>query len=54
MSVVVVKWQMLPQPCGNIIGFTAVSWHGLIVDAIPVTLGAARSVCVDATPARDG
>jgi len=39
VTVAVVKWQRLPQPFGKTIGFTAVSWHGLIVDAIPVTQG---------------
>ena len=39
MTVAVVKWQRLPQPFGKTIGFTAVSWRGLIVDAIPVTQG---------------
>jgi DNA-binding cell septation regulator SpoVG len=37
VSVAIVKWQ--PVPHGKTLGFTAVSWYGLIVDAIPVTLG---------------
>jgi DNA-binding cell septation regulator SpoVG len=37
VSVAIVKWQ--PVPHGKTIGFTAVSWDDLIVDAIPVTQG---------------
>jgi DNA-binding cell septation regulator SpoVG len=39
VTVAIVKWQRLPQPFGKTLGFIAVSWHGLIVDAIPVTQG---------------
>jgi DNA-binding cell septation regulator SpoVG len=39
VSVAIVKWQPVPQASRKTIGFAAVSWHGLIVDAIPVTQG---------------
>ena len=40
MSVAIVKWERLTEPVvSETIGFTAVSWHGLIVDSIPVSIG---------------
>jgi DNA-binding cell septation regulator SpoVG len=39
LSVAIVKWQRLTEPAGKTIGFTAISWHGLIVDAFSVSEG---------------
>jgi hypothetical protein len=51
LSVVIIKWQRLPKPVGKTIGFTAVSWFGLIVDAFAVSEGPRGLSVLDAKTA---